>query len=145
MARELPTGILELSHVLPDGRDMVADVLDFHRKLCPHLIGTTPAEPDPMGAFVRKELIREEIGELYNAMIDGNLPEIADGIADAIYVLIGCAITYGIDLRPVWDAIHAANLQKIGGGRREDGKIGKPDGWKHPDIKAILDTQGPLS
>lgn len=124
--------------------DMFADVLAFHRKFCSDLIGTTPAEPDPTAIHIRKELIREEINELFDAMTDGDLPGIADGIADAIYVLIGAAVTYGVDLRPVWDAVHRANMAKTGGGRREDGKILKPRGWIAPDIKGILEHQCPL-
>jgi hypothetical protein len=69
---------------------------------------------------------------------------VADGIVDAIYVLIGAAITYGIDIRPVWQAVHAANMAKEGGATREDGKVQKPPGWQPPDIAGILAAQGPL-
>jgi hypothetical protein len=62
-------------------------------------------------------------------------------LADLIYVAIGTAVALGVDLRPVWDAVHAANLAKAGGPRRADGKFLKSADWVHPDIKGILAKQ----
>lgn len=84
----------------------------------------------------------EELDETLQAMCRDDLPAIADGLADLIYVALGTAIAYGIDLRPVWSAVHAANMAKIGGPTREDGKVLKPEGWQPPDIKGILERQG---
>lgn len=125
--------------------DWFADVLEFHRKFCPEQIGTTPAPPDPHTVALRQRLTGEEYDELVEATIDEDLPAIADACGDLIYVVIGCAISYGIDLRPVWDAIQAANMAKYGGSVRADGKIGKPPGWQPPDIEGILRTQPPLT
>jgi hypothetical protein len=89
-------------------------------------------------------LVCEEIVELDRAMERGDLPGVADAVADAVYVLLGLAVTFGIDMRPVWAAVHAANMAKVGGPRRADGKRLKPDGWEPPDIAAILARQPPL-
>ena len=124
--------------------DWYADVLAFHAKFCPHLIGSTPAVPDRATDNLRRELWNEESIETIDAMNRGDLPNVADGIVDLIYVLIGAAATYGIDLRPVWDAVHAANMSKEGGGTRADGKILKPPGWEPPDVAGILARQGPI-
>jgi len=74
-------------------------------------------------------------------MMDEDLVEIADGIGDVIYVLLGTAVSYGIDLRPIFDAIHDSNMKKVGGCTRDDGKIMKPEGWVPPDIEGILAAQ----
>lgn len=48
----------------------------------------------------------------------------------------------GIDLRPVWSEVHAANMRKTTGPVREDGKRLKPEGWQPPDIAGVLRAQG---
>jgi predicted HAD superfamily Cof-like phosphohydrolase len=125
--------------------DWYADVMEFHRAMAPDLIGTTPKVPESASAELRMRLVCEETYELEQAMERGDLPGVADAVADAIYVLLGLAVTFGIDLRPVWAAVHAANMAKVGGPRRADGKRLKPDGWEPPDIAAILARQPPLA
>ncbi len=53
----------------------------------------------------------------------------------------------GIALPAVWDAVHCANLTKViqKTKREPDGKILKQDGFRHPDIAAILANQRPLA
>lgn len=123
--------------------DMLADVLDFHAKFgC--LINDLPTLVDDRAMALRYRLVREEGDELREAMEEGDLVGIADAIADSVYVLLGTAVAYGIDIRPVWQAVHAANMAKVGGGKRADGKILKPDGWQPPHVRQILDDQQPL-
>ncbi len=100
-----------------------------------------PAAPPLAVQELRARLIHEEVGETLDAMEQGDLAGVADGIVDSIYVLIGAALAYGIDLVPVWDAVQAANMAKVGGGQRADGKIQKPAGWVAPDIAGILAKQ----
>jgi len=82
--------------------------------------------------------MEEELREFGEAARHRDLPEIADALADLIYVTLGTAITYGIDLRPVWDEVQRANMAKVGGPKREDGKQLKPEGWEPPNIKKAL-------
>lgn len=117
--------------------DWQADVLDFHLTF-----GVTIGDtPEIRGEALRARLIREEITELLDAISVRNLPAAADAIVDSIYVLIGTAVTWGIDLHPLWDAVHAANMKKVGGEIRADGKVLKPRGWEAPNIAAILRMQ----
>jgi predicted HAD superfamily Cof-like phosphohydrolase len=122
-------------------RDWFADVLAFHRKFgC--AIGATPGVlPDRATFELRDRLHAEESDELRAAMINGDLPGIADGVVDLIYVLLGTLVSYGIDPRPVWREVHQANMAKEGGATRADGKILKPDGWVAPDVAGILRKQ----
>jgi hypothetical protein len=70
-----------------------------------------------------------------------NFAEVADGIADTVYVLMELARTLGVPFDKVWNAVHTANMRKIGPtgkvSKREDGKIIKPPGWQAPDVWKI--------
>lgn len=99
---------------------------------------------------LRLSLIAEEVTELTEAVINNDLVETADALADLLYVTYGYAITLGIDIDAVFAAVHASNMAKAPGGvvtRREDGKVLKPDGWEPPTeaIKAILVRDGWVS
>lgn len=122
-------------------QDWYRDIIDMHLAQG-HYIGVRPSIPPSDVALLRENLIDEEMGEVERALIDGNLEEIADGIVDSIVVLLGTAISYGIDIRPIWDEVHATNMNKVGGEKRGDGKQLKPANWKPPDIVSILRQQG---
>ena len=122
-------------------QDMQHDVELFHSKFGIS-IKITPEIPDMSVQVRRIRLIKEETNELLTAIGNQDIVEVADGIADAIYVILGTAIEYGIDARPIWDEVQRTNMAKEGGGVREDGKILKPDGWIPPDIGSLLVAQG---
>lgn len=114
------------------------DVTEFHDRF--HVaIGMWPNFRD---VTLRGRLIGEEIRELATAIESGDMVETADAIVDSIYVLVGTAVTFGIDLGPIWDAVHAANMAKVGGGMRDDGKVLKPTDWEAPEIARLLIAQG---
>lgn len=123
-------------------QDWYQDIVDFHRevqqedvKICPHI------PVDRSITLLREDLIEEEINETIEGLVADDLVKIADGIVDSIVVLIGTAIAYGIDLRPIWDEVHKTNMAKKGGPLRKDGKRLKPEGWKPPQIAEILKRQ----
>ena len=116
------------------------DVLLFHTQFnLP--IGDIPTPLSSQRNKLRVALIFEELGELLQAIGRNDLPEIADGVGDKIYVLLVLSIEYGIDIIPIWNEIQRTNMKKEGGGIREDGKILKPIGWKPPNIKELLRAQ----
>lgn len=125
-------------------KSLMDDVAAFHRA-CDVPVLDRPAIPTQGRVLLRRILIDEEINrELFPAMDLGDLPAIADGIADAIYVLVGTALEYGIPLDRVWTAVQQANMAKVDPVtgkvlRRTDGKILKPTDWQAPDIAAILE------
>lgn len=120
------------------------DLLEFHRAITPEHFAELPSVPEDRIIDVRWRLIEEEVRELFDAMHADDLTEIADGIADAIYVLIGTAIAYGVDLPAVWAEVHRTNMAKADG-PVVNGKRMKPEGWTPPDIAAVLARQRPLS
>lgn len=91
--------------------------------------------------FLRVNLIDEEREETVMAMANRNVTETADGIVDAIYVLIGTAIQSGIELDEIFAEVHRTNMAKVGGKVRADGKILKPEGWEPPKIAEIIEKQ----
>lgn len=105
----------------------------------------TPAHPtliDDKTFDLRHALILEELGEWYRADTDGDIVEVADALADLLYVVYGTALVYGLPIDEIFAEVHRSNMTKFPGGkvlRREDGKILKPDTWEAPKIKEILD------
>ena len=121
-------------------QDWYDDILDFHVK-AGHYVGIVPRIPPDNVQRLRRKLIREEVNELLDGIDDNDLVKVADGCADAIVVILGTAVSYGIDLRPIWSEVHRTNLSKLGGGKRADGKSLKPEGWQPPRIKELLNEQ----
>lgn len=58
-------------------------------------------------------LVREEINETEEAILNNEFPEFIDGIADSIYVLYGMAARVGVDMDEVFDEVHYSNMSKI--------------------------------
>lgn len=94
---------------------------------------------------LRYTLINEELSEFREALgldhPDGtaNLTDTYDAILDLLYVVIGSAVAFGLDVQPGWDEVHKSNLAKFQGGyRRSDGKWIKPADWKAPDLEAVI-------
>ena len=119
--------------------DPFAAVLEFHRRFGV-AVGERPALPEPAIVELRRRLIVEETSELAAALEKQDLVQIADALADLLYVTYGAAVSFGIDLRPVFEEVHRTNLAKMGGPTRPDGKILKPDGWLPPDLAPLLEN-----
>lgn len=106
---------------------------------------------------MRDELINEEFQEYRNSvdraivdlgsygfMPDENLAEVADALCDLLYVTVGAAITWGVDLDPLLEEVHRVNMTKFPGGqvyRRSDGKVTKPPGFKRCDLTELVKEQ----
>jgi phosphoribosyl-ATP pyrophosphohydrolase len=118
--------------------DLVNDVRKF-------MIGAGQlADGQPLGfddeVFqLRKDLIIEEYHETINAFLDRDIIEVADGLADMVYVILGTALAFGIDFDAVWAEVQRANMQKITDGvRSPEGKIMKGPNYVAPNIAKAL-------
>ncbi len=90
-------------------------------------------------AFITK-MVADEMEELAEAT---SIDEQADALVDAIYYICDTAARHGINLDPIIDIVHGANMKKVGPDgkvvRNTDpksprfGKIEKPAGWVPPD------------
>lgn len=86
-------------------------VQEFHEKhdyLCPE----TPELLAGDDVVHRVKLIQEELDEYETAALDGNLVEVADGLADLLYVVLGTCVAHGIDIQPIFDEVHRSNMTK---------------------------------
>ena len=115
-------------------------VREFHREFDIH-VAESPSVPDPKTTILRERLIQEEFDELKEAMKAENLPAIAKELADLLYVVYGMAVSYGIDMAPVFREVQRSNMSKVGGYKREDGKWVKPPTYSPARIAPILDRQ----
>jgi predicted HAD superfamily Cof-like phosphohydrolase len=115
-------------------------VQDFHRKF-EILIQTVPTNLADEIQQLRVRLIQEEFDELKESMATGNLASVAKEMADLLYVVYGTAVSYGIDMRPVFQEVHRSNLSKVGGYKRADGKWMKPPSYSPAQLEPILEAQ----
>jgi predicted HAD superfamily Cof-like phosphohydrolase len=117
-----------------------AMVETFHRKF-EILVRTAPTDLNEDTKQLRVRLIQEEFDELKEAMATGNLAAVAKEMADLLYVTYGTAVSYGIDMEPVFQEVHRSNLSKVGGYKRADGKWVKPSTYSPADIETVLEAQ----
>jgi predicted HAD superfamily Cof-like phosphohydrolase len=86
-------------------------------------------------------LITEEYKETLEAFENNDLIEVADGLADMVWVIMGMCSSCGIDFNKIWEEVRASNMSKFVDGRaikNEAGKIMKPETYFKPNIKKVL-------
>jgi predicted HAD superfamily Cof-like phosphohydrolase len=123
---------------MTDAQQMVAE---FHRTFG-ILAANAPSVPDERTKTLRVRLIQEEFDELKEALDQENLTSMAKELADLLYVVYGTAVSYGIDMEPVFREVHRSNMSKVGGHKRADGKWVKPAHYSPASIEPILTAQG---
>ena len=86
-------------------------------------------------------LITEEYKETLEAFQNNDLVEVADGLADMVWVIMGMCSSCGIEFNKVWEEVRSSNMSKFVNGKaikNNLGKIMKPDTYFKPDIKKVL-------
>lgn len=105
-------------------------------------IAETPGHPKEDRIKLRRDLIAEEYWEYDRAVEKSDLVNLAQELADLLYVVYGAALEYGIPLDDVVAEVHRANMSKLDADgsvlRREDGKVLKGPKYKVPDVASIL-------
>ena len=95
-------------------------------------------------ASLYMDLITEEYQETLSAFENSDLIEVADGLADMVWVIMGMCNSCGIDFDSVWQEVKASNMSKFPDGKaikNEHGKIMKPDSYFKPNIKKVLGSE----
>jgi len=69
------------------------------------------------------------------------LVELADALADSIYVIVGTAISFGIPINKVFAEVHRSNMTKsmLKDSKSIKGKTLKGDKFEPPKIREILE------
>lgn len=107
-------------------------------------INEAPTVGDRALSALRLRLLSEELGELAEALIDGDAVATLDALTDLQYVLDGAYLSLGF--ASVKDAalaeVHRSNMSKLGAdGRpvfRDDGKILKGPTYSPPDLTSLV-------
>jgi predicted HAD superfamily Cof-like phosphohydrolase len=116
-----------------------------------------PSVPREEVLKLRERLISEEYEEVVEAFarLQAGQPESEESresgervlahlvheLADLLYVTYGTLLACGVDPDGVFRELHRANMHKIQGPRREDGKQMKPPGWEPADMRAEISRQ----
>jgi hypothetical protein len=113
--------------------DWVKDIAEMHAKF-----GVNEAvkkmDKEKLLAYLcfRVNFLQEELDEIKKATPDEG-DEIVDGLIDLCVVAIGTLDAYGVDAYAAWDRVHAANIAKEVGIKKErPNKLGLPDLVKGP-------------
>jgi predicted HAD superfamily Cof-like phosphohydrolase len=118
-------------------------VYEFHQKFKLHIEPRPHIVPRRV-ADLRIALSDEENKELREGIINEDIIEIADALADKIYVDCGTAVSYGINLDPIFREVHRSNMTKLWDGKpkyNEAGKVVKPETFEYPKIGAEIKKQ----
>ena len=97
---------------------------------------------------LRLKLIQEEFSEMEAELFPpwgcDPIPDrqkLAKELADLLYVTYGTAVSFGIPIDEVFDAVHRSNMSKLVDGKplkREDGKVLKGPNYKPPQLDHIF-------
>ena len=107
------------------------------------IVKTKPQFPDEKTMRLRYDLIKEELNELELAMKSKNLKEIADALADILYVTYGAGYAYGINLDKCFKEVQRANMSKLGNDGKpiynDKGKVMKGPNYLAPNLKQFVE------
>lgn len=70
-------------------------------------------ENDPKQVEFCLKLIREEMGELEQAVKDKNYIEMIDALSDLLYVIYGAGCRIGMDMDKAFSLVHENNMTKL--------------------------------
>lgn len=97
---------------LKDG-SYLEKVAEFH-KTFGHPILDKPQIPDAKRAKLRHELIREELEEFNQAIVQGDIVAVADALCDMQYVLSGAVLEFGLKdkFNELFNEVQHSNMSK---------------------------------
>ena len=91
---------------------------------------------------LRYNLIKEELNELKLALDNKDLLEVADALADILYVTYGAGHAFGINLDKCFEEIQNSNMSKLDNNGKpifnESGKVMKGPKYFKPDLSKFI-------
>tara|TARA_R110000850_G_scaffold459_6_gene2849 strand:- start:448 stop:840 length:393 start_codon:yes stop_codon:yes gene_type:complete len=104
-------------------------------------VPTITSDVDPQ-IELYMDLITEEYHELQEAYKEQDVVEVADALADMVWVIMGMASTLGMDFNDIWEEVKRSNMSKFTNNiiirDGKTGKILKPSTFSEPDLAPIL-------
>tara|TARA_R110000751_G_scaffold10570_1_gene38418 strand:+ start:27 stop:434 length:408 start_codon:yes stop_codon:yes gene_type:complete len=92
--------------------------------------------------ILRKNLIREEVSEVFAAIDEGDKAHVLKELVDIVVVCVGMADTYGWDFDEAFKQVHISNMSKLDNDGnpvyRKDGKVLKSDNYVPPDLGTLV-------
>ena len=91
---------------------------------------------------LRYALIKEELGELKEAIENKDIKEVADALTDILYVTYGAGHAFGINLDKCFEEVQNSNMSKLDENGKpiynEYGKVMKGPNYFKPDLSKIV-------
>jgi len=129
---------------MPERPFSIMDISEFQYKFTdPSVI---KCKPELAGFSVNKARLAhlyEEVCELDKALKDGDSLEVADALADIVYVAIGSFVVNGLPFDKIMFEVHRANMDRVPmSTNRAKYDAVKPTGWEPPDLQSIITEFG---
>ena len=91
---------------------------------------------------LRYDLIKEELGELHDAIKNKDIKEVADALTDILYVTYGAGHAFGIDLDQCFNEVQKSNMSKLGKDGKpiynDKGKVMKGPNYFKPNLNKFV-------
>jgi len=91
---------------------------------------------------LRYILVKEELEELKQAIVNKDLLEVADALTDILYVTYGAGHAFGIDLDSCFEEVQNSNMSKLGDNGKpiynDAGKVMKGPNYYKPDLSKFV-------
>ena len=91
---------------------------------------------------LRYALIKEELGELKEAIEKKDIKEVADALTDILYVTYGAGHAFGINLDKCFNEVQKSNMSKLSADGKpiynDKGKVMKGPNYFKPDLNKFL-------
>ena len=101
-----------------------------------------PTVEDAELLVLRKNLIREEVNELMEAINSKLAENVLKELVDVVVVCVGMADTYGWDFDTAFSRVHDSNMSKLDNDGspiyRADGKVLKSENYKPPKLADLV-------
>ena len=98
--------------------------------------------PNEKITSLRYDLIKEELQELKEALDSKDIKEVADALADILYVTYGAGHAFGIDLDKCFEEVQNSNMSKLGSNGKpiynEQGKVMKGPKYFKPNLSKFV-------
>ena len=98
--------------------------------------------PNEKITSLRHDLIKEELEELREAIDNKDITEVADALADILYVTYGAGHAFGINLDKCFEEVQNSNMSKLGSDGKpiynDHGKVMKGPDYFKPNLNKFV-------